>query len=127
MSASPITTPEPTTSKAGVPDPGAKEGCQELGHVEALRTSPRAGVATNAARHARGSQQELPLRIALGTLIATKGYAAPEVVEQTYARARRSVSTWTTPTSFSQCCVACGVILTCVPSIRRPSPWASSS
>jgi predicted ATPase/DNA-binding winged helix-turn-helix (wHTH) protein/class 3 adenylate cyclase len=35
------------------------------------------------------SQQELTLRIALGaSLIATKGYAAPEV-EQTYARARQ--------------------------------------
>ena len=73
------------------------------------------------------SQQELPLHIALGaSLIATKGYAAPEV-EQTYARAGSSVTTWTTPTSFSRCCVACGIIITCVPSIRRRTPWASSS
>ena len=73
------------------------------------------------------TQREVDMHIALGaSLIATKGYAAPEV-EQTYTRARQLCQTWTILTSFSRCCVDCGIIITCAPSIRRRTHWASSS
>ncbi len=38
-----------------------------------------------------------------------------------------SVNPWMTLTSFSQCCVVCGIILSCAPSTRRHTHWASSS
>ena len=48
------------------------------------------------------NQQEMDVHIALGaSLIATKGYAAPEVDRPTPAPGS-SVTTWKTPTSFSR-------------------------
>jgi predicted ATPase len=73
------------------------------------------------------NQQELTLHIALGaSLIATKGYA-PLRWSRPIPAPGSSVSTWKTPDSFSRCCAACGIIISCAPSCRRRTPWASSS
>src|SRR5882724_5462602 len=68
----------------------AKKAARYTAHVEAIShlTQALELLQTLPATPER-TQQELPLHIALGaSLIATKGYAAPEV-EQTYTRARQ--------------------------------------
>ena len=57
------------------------------------------------------SQQELTLHIALGaSLLATKGYGAPRWHRPTPTPGS-SVSTWTTLSRVSRCCVDCGIII----------------
>ena len=73
------------------------------------------------------SQQELTLQITLGaSLIATKGYGAPEV-GQTYTRARQLCQHLEDPYQLFQYCADFGIIITRAPRCRRHTPCASSS
>src|SRR5262245_1233826 len=72
-------------------------------------------------------RREVDMHIALGaSLIATKGYAAPDV-EQTYLRAHTSVPAWKLRTSFSPCCGDSGIIISSAPSCKQRTHSANSS
>ena len=92
------------------------------------RTSSRARALQTLPETPERLQRELDLQIALGaSLIATKGYAAPEV-EQTYTRARAALSTrWTTPSAFSRPAWTAELLFTSAPSCRQHTRWGNSS
>ena len=73
------------------------------------------------------AQQELALQIALGSpLMATKGYAAPEVA-QAYTRARELCQqVGETPQLFPVLCGTMGVLCVAGGVIRRRVRWGSS-
>ena len=78
-----------------------------------LRTSPRGwSCCKTLPATPERSQQELPLHIALGaSLIATVKAMRPLRWHRPTPAPGSSVTTWTTPTSFSPCCADCGIII----------------
>jgi predicted ATPase len=72
-------------------------------------------------------QRGVDIHIALGaSLLATKGYGAPEV-EQIYLRAHHLCQHLEEPRNCFQSCVDFGIIIRYVPSIRRRMPWGNNS
>jgi len=71
--------------------------------------------------------QELALQTTLGpALMATKGFAAPEVAEA-YARHGNSASGLGTPRNSFRCCMDCGGFMSTGQSSRPHGSWESNS
>jgi class 3 adenylate cyclase len=101
---------------------------ERFAYVEAI-AHLRQGLAllTTLPETSKRTQHEVDIHIALGaSLLATKGYGAPEV-EQIYLRAHHLCQHLEEPRNCFRSCVGSGIIIRSVPSISGRMPWGNNS